>query len=112
WVKVVKDFYGVFNQQLEVAKSGMQTVKKASEPTNETCEKCGKPMVIKWGRRGRFMSCSGWPECRNAKSISTDIVCPQCQKGKLVMRRAKSGRGRAFYGCTTYPACNYIVNKL
>jgi DNA topoisomerase-1 len=112
WVSVVREFYGVFAEQLTLAKDQIQTVKKVHEPTNEVCELCGKPMVIKWGRRGRFMSCSGWPECRNAKSISTDVVCPQCKKGKLVQRKAKSGRGRPFYGCTTYPACTFIINRL
>lgn len=112
WIGVVRNFYGLFSGQVALAKSQMQTVKRENEPTDESCEKCGKPMVIKWGRRGRFMSCSAWPECKNAKSISTGIVCPQCQKGKLVQRRAKSGRGRAFYGCTEYPACNFIANKL
>ncbi len=112
WVGVVREFYEVFNDQMTIAKSTMQTVKKENEPTHELCEKCGKPMVIKWGRRGRFMSCSAWPACKNAKSISTDVSCPQCGKGKLVERRARSGRGRKFYGCTTYPACHCIVNKL
>ncbi len=112
WEAVVRDFYGVFQGQMESAKASIQTVKKQHEPTNEICEKCGKPMVIKWGRRGRFMSCSAWPECKNAKSISTDVPCPQCITGKLVQRKAKSGRGRPFYGCTRYPECNFIVNKL
>ncbi len=112
WHDVVRQFYGVFSGQMEFAKTTMQTVKKENEPTDEICEKCQKPMVIKWGRRGRFMSCSGWPECKNAKSISTDVVCPQCQQGKLVQRRAKSGRGRSFYGCTRYPDCTFIVNRL
>ncbi len=112
WVSVVREFYNLFSGQLEYAKTAMQTVKRQAEPTDETCDLCGKPMVIKWGRRGRFMSCSGWPECRSAKSISTDVICPQCQQGKLVARRAKSGRGRNFYGCTKYPACNYMTNRL
>jgi DNA topoisomerase I len=112
WVEVVREFYDVFKGQMESAKDQIQTVKKVQEPTNEICEKCGKPMVIKWGRRGRFMSCSGWPECKNAKSISTEVACPQCKTGKLVQRRAKSGRGRPFYGCTRYPECNYIANRL
>lgn len=112
WASVVKEFYGIFSGQMDLAKTEMQTVKREAEPTDEICEKCGLPMVIKWGRRGRFMSCSGWPTCRNAKSISTDVVCPQCGKGKLVARRAKSGRGRPFYGCTTYPVCTFIVNRL
>ena len=112
WVTVVRAFYDVFKGQMEHAKDQIQTVKKVQEPTDEICEKCGKPMVIKWGRRGRFMSCSAWPECKNAKSISTGVVCPQCGTGKLVQRKAKSGRGRPFYGCTTYPACNFIANRL
>ncbi len=112
WVSVVKNFYSFFKTQVDEAKIHMQTVKKKDEPTDEICEQCGRPMVIKWGRRGRFMSCSGWPDCKNAKSISTNIVCPQCQKGKLVARRARSGRGRLFYGCTQYPGCNFITNKL
>ena len=112
WVGVVKEFYALFSGQVDHAKNTMQTVKRQAEPTDEICDKCGKPMVIKWGRRGRFMSCSGWPECRNAKSISTDVVCPQCKLGKLVARRARSGRGRTFFGCTKYPECNFMTNRL
>ncbi len=112
WENVVKGFYDIFRVQLELAKDQIQTVKKQNEPTDEICDKCGKPMVIKWGRRGRFMSCSAWPECKNAKSISTEVICPQCKTGKLVQRKAKSGRGRPFYGCTTYPACTFISNRL
>ncbi len=112
WVSVVREFYTVFAEQMTLAKDGIQTVKKVHEATNEICELCGKPMVIKWGRRGRFMSCLAWPECKNAKSISTEVVCPQCKAGKLVQRKAKSGRGRPFYGCTTYPACTFIANRL
>lgn len=112
WISVVRAFYSVFSGQMEHARLSMETVKKASEPTNEVCNKCGKPMVIKWGRRGRFMSCSAWPACKNAKSISTDVTCPRCGKGKLVARRAKSGRGRPFFGCTAYPTCTYIANRL
>ncbi len=123
WVKVIRNFYSNFGGQVELAKTGMETVKRENEPTDEICDKknpgpdgvevvCGKPMVIKWGRRGRFMSCSGWPDCKNAKSISTGVACPQCKEGKLVMRRAKSGKGRAFYGCTRYPDCNFLANKL
>jgi DNA topoisomerase-1 len=112
WAEVIKEFYKLFGGQMEQARSQMQTVKREAEPTNEICDKCGKPMVIKWGRRGRFMSCSAWPECKNAKSISTDVACPQCGQGKLVARRAKSGRGRSFYGCTRYPECTFIANRL
>ena len=112
WVQVVREFYGVFSGQMDFAKTQMHVVKRDAEPTDEQCDLCGKPMVIKWGRRGRFMSCSGWPGCRNAKSIPTNVVCPQCHQGKLVARRAKSGKGRPFYGCSTYPNCNFITNRL
>ena len=112
WVGVVKGFYKLFSGQLDHAKNTMETVKRQAEPTDEICDKCQKPMVIKWGRRGRFMSCSGWPECRNAKSISTDVDCPQCKVGKLVARKARSGKGRTFYGCTKYPDCNFMTNRL
>lgn len=112
WVEVVKEFYEVFKGQVDLAKDQMTSVKRESQPTDEICTVCGKPMVIKWGRRGRFLSCSGWPECRAARSISTEVVCPTCGQGKLVERRARSGRGRAFFGCTRYPECTHISNKL
>lgn len=112
WVDVVRDFYGVFKGQVDLAKDRMASVKRQSQPTDEICAACGKPMVIKWGRRGRFLSCSGWPECRAARSISTEFPCPTCGLGKLVERRARSGRGRAFFGCTRYPECTHISNKL
>ncbi|MCG3176233.1 MAG: DNA topoisomerase 1 [Candidatus Omnitrophica bacterium] len=112
WVDVVKEFYEVFKGQVDLAKDQMTSVKRESQPTDEICAACGKPMVIKWGRRGRFLSCSGWPECRAARSISTDVACPTCGQGKLVERRARSGRGRPFFGCTRYPECTHISNKL
>ncbi len=112
WVSVVKDFYKLFESQVSQAQIQMQSVKREVEPTDEVCEKCGKPMVIKWGRRGKFMSCSGWPECKNAKSIPTNVPCPKCGQGKLVARRARSGRGRPFYGCSRYPECDFLANKL
>ena len=69
-------------------------------------------MVIKWGRRGKFMSCSGWPDCKHARSITTGVKCPNdgCD-GELVERRSKA-RGKRFYGCTKYPKCTYTTNKL
>ncbi|OGW90777.1 MAG: hypothetical protein A3D28_00655 [Omnitrophica bacterium RIFCSPHIGHO2_02_FULL_63_14] len=126
WAKVVRSFYDKFSGEVDRAKKSMDTVKQTAEPTDEICDQmitgldgretvCGKPMVIKWGRRGRFMSCSGWPKCRHAKSIPTSVTCPQCGKGKLVERRARSGRGRKFYGCSMYsqePRCTFITNKL
>jgi DNA topoisomerase-1 len=79
-------------------------------PTEEKCEVCGKPMVIKWGRRGKFLSCSDYPKCTFAKPITTGIKCPQegCT-GELVARRSKRG---SFYGCSKYPQCTYTTRRL
>ncbi|MBI3009090.1 MAG: type I DNA topoisomerase [Candidatus Omnitrophica bacterium] len=84
---------------------------REEEVTDEVCDKCGKQMVVKWGRNGKFISCSGYPDCKNAKSISTGKKCPEegCG-GDLVQRRAR-GR-RFFYGCSNYPTCKYTVNSL
>jgi DNA topoisomerase-1 len=90
----------------------MESIKKKAVETGESCELCGRPMVIKWGRRGKFMSCSGFPKCRHAKSITTGVKCPGpgCD-GDLIERRSKS-RGRPFYGCTRYPKCTFTTNTL
>ena len=108
WVEVVKFFYEPFTQKLVIAQ---KKIKKEVIPTKEVCELCGRPMVMKWGRHGRFLSCSGFPECRNARSITTEIRCPQegCD-GWLVQRRTR--RGRVFYGCSNYPKCKYAANEL
>ncbi len=110
WVKVLEKFYGPFSEKLEEAKERMKSVKKQVIKTDEVCELCGRPMVIKWGRKGRFMSCAGFPECRYAKSITTGVKCPSegCD-GELVERRSSRG---AFYGCTKYPKCTLITKKL
>jgi DNA topoisomerase-1 len=108
WIEVVKLFYEPFIQKLVIAQ---KKVKKESIPTEEVCELCGRLMVIKWGRRGRFLSCSGFPECKNARSITTEVRCPQVECGGwLVERRTRSGK--IFYGCSNYPQCRYTANKL
>jgi DNA topoisomerase-1 len=108
WVQVVKLFYEPFIQELKVAQ---QKIKKEVIPTKEICELCGRPMVMKWGRHGKFLSCSGFPECKNARSITTEVECPQqgCG-GKLIERRSRGGR--TFFGCSNYPNCKYTSNKL
>ncbi|MBP9732830.1 MAG: type I DNA topoisomerase [Candidatus Omnitrophica bacterium] len=112
WTQVLEDFYTPFKKSLELAGAQIQPVRRLEEKTDEICELCGKPMVIKWGRRGKFLSCSDFPTCRNAKSISTKVSCPTCGTGMLVQRRSRGGKGRAFYGCTRYPECTHISNKL
>ncbi|MBU1088217.1 MAG: type I DNA topoisomerase [Candidatus Omnitrophica bacterium] len=108
WVKALKDFYTPFKEKLTFAQTNL---KKEVVETDENCEKCGKPMVIKWSRSGKFLSCSGFPDCRNAKSISLGVKCPQPEcNGDLILRRSK--RGMQFYGCSNYPKCTYIAKTL
>lgn len=111
WVKVLKEFYEPFKGTVAEAREKMKDVKPKDEPTNDHCEKCNKPMIIKWGRFGRFMACSGFPECKTTKSLPTGVHCAQegCN-GELVKRMSK--QRRTFYGCSNYPTCTYIVNKL
>jgi DNA topoisomerase-1 len=113
WHKVLKDFYSPFSKTLEKAKVAMESIKKKVVMTEDVCDECGKPMVIKWGRRGKFLSCSDFPKCRFARSITTGVKCPNegCQ-GELVERRSKKRGSRPFYGCTKYPNCTYTSNKL
>jgi len=106
-LKVLKDFYTPFKVNLEFAQGH---IKKEVIETGENCPLCGKPMVVKWGKRGKFFSCSGFPECKHSKSITTGVKCPQpgCT-GELIERRSRRG---AFYGCTKYPQCTYITKEL
>lgn len=110
WKILLKSFYSPFMHTVEKAKLDMKDVKKEAVSTNEICELCGKPMVIKWGRRGKFLSCSDYPRCKSAKSITSGVKCPApgCM-GELVERRSKRGM---FYGCTKFPACRYTARKL
>ena len=105
--KVLADFYGPFKLSFDFA---ALNIKKEVVTTEETCEKCGKPMIIKWGRKGKFLSCSDFPACKNSKSITSGVKCPQpgCT-GELIQRRSKRG---FFYGCSSYPKCTYISKNL
>ena len=109
WVVVMNSFYSPFMHSVEQAKIEMKDVKKEVVATNEICELCGKPMVIKWGRRGKFLSCSDYPRCKSAKSITSGVKCPTGCGGELVQRRSTRG---TFFGCTKYPKCTYISKKL
>ncbi len=109
WPACVNEFYGPFAQALKAAMD-IESVKQAPEPTNEICPQCGKPIVIKWGRKGRFMSCSAFPECKFAKPITTGVKCPEsgCD-GELVRRQSRRG---SFYGCSRFPNCRHISKDL
>jgi len=106
WVPFLEDFYGPFEKTLKTAERQMEKVKIADEPTDEVCSLCGRPMVIKSGRYGRFLSCSGYPKCKNSKSLSIGVKCPKCG-GDVVERRSK--RKRTFYGCSAYPDCDFVT---
>ena len=108
WVPVVAAFYQPFHETVEKAEQTISKVRVADEPTDEVCELCGRPMVIKFGRFGRFLACSGFPECRNKRSLveKIGVTCPACGQGEIVVRRSK--RGRVFYGCSRYPACDFV----
>lgn len=117
WVKVVKDFYKPFSRDLEDAKKTQQRVKPEDIPTDIKCDKCGLPMVIKWGRNGKFLACSGYPECKNTKNFvteengnikvaeekveTTNEKCPKCDSPMVL----KSGRFGKFLACSKYPEC-------
>jgi DNA topoisomerase-1 len=107
WVKVLNDFYPDFKKDLEFA---IKSIKKEVIPTDKICDKCGRPMLIRWSRKGKFLSCSGFPKCKNAKPITTGLQCPnpECD-GELIERHTKKG---IFYGCTKYPKCKYITERL
>ncbi|MCD6287826.1 MAG: type I DNA topoisomerase [Candidatus Hydrogenedentes bacterium] len=114
WQKVLREFYDKFEARLKVAKEKMRDIRKEVVETDEVCEQCGKPMVIRRGRFGQFLACSGFPECRNSRNLDqngekierkppekTDKKCPKC--GAFMVIRT-SARGK-FYGCSKYPKC-------
>jgi len=106
-IKVLSDFYLPFKSHLEFAQ---KNIRKEVILTDEICQVCGRPMVVKWGRRGKFLSCSGFPECKNAKPITTGVKCPEPNcGGELVERRSKRG---VFYGCSNFPRCKYTTRNL
>ena len=109
WVDVVKDFYQPFQKSLEAVESKSKDIRESlQEDTGEKCEKCGREMVIKWGRNGKFLACSGYPECKNTKPLEeidgpeeTDEVCEKCGATMVI----KTGRYGRFLACSNYPEC-------
>ncbi|MGN0659343.1 MAG: type I DNA topoisomerase [Emergencia sp.] len=105
WKDVIRDFYGPFEKELEAADKAIEKVQVEEQPTGENCELCGKPMVLKMGRFGEFIACSGYPQCRNTKPVvrTIDVSCPKCGRD-IVVRKSK--KGKLFYGCSGYPECD------
>jgi len=107
WKSVIRDFYGPFAQTLEIAEQKIGKVKIEDEISDQVCELCGRNMVIKMGKYGKFLACPGFPECKNARPLLEEIGidCPKCGE-RLVVRRTK--KGRKFYGCSRYPECDFV----
>jgi DNA topoisomerase-1 len=120
WVQALEEFYKKFEKDLTLASKNMENLKKQEIPTGEMCEKCGKPMVKKWGQFGSFVACSGYPECKNTKEIAVEESaaqapgasteaekpvevepCENCGK-PMALKRGRFGQ---FYACTGYPDC-------
>lgn len=107
WKEVVKESYEPFEEAIKEALENIEKVNMDVE-TDEICELCGSNMVIKYGRFGKFMACKNYPECKNTKPIVNKIgvKCPKCGEGEIIVRKTK--KGRAFYGCSKYPDCDFI----
>lgn len=117
WQKSIEKFYTPFSKNLAEKEKELSKKEITEEKTNEICEKCGHPMVIKMGRFGKFMACSGFPDCKNTKQLNSkgevepeekiDEKCPECGRGLV----KKHGRYGAFIGCSGYPDCKYIKKE-
>ena len=108
WIELLKHFYNPFEKTLKEAEKSMGKIKIKDEVTDEICEKCGRNMVIKVGRYGKFLACPGFPECRNAKPIlkETGVRCPKC--GEQIYEK-KSQKGKKYYGCGNNPKCDFML---
>ncbi len=109
WTEFLHTFYGDFKETMKKAEAEMDRVQKPVEELEETCPDCGRNLVIRTGRFGRFISCSGFPECSYRRSFlnKTGALCPNCH-GDLVERKTKQKK-RVFYGCANYPTCNFAI---
>ena len=107
WIEVVDNFYIPFQKTIQYAEKEMEEIKIQDEVSDVVCEKCGKNMVYKHGRYGKFLACPGFPDCRNTKPIlkETGVKCPACG-GEVVEKKTK--KGRLFFGCSNYPDCEFV----
>lgn len=105
WVKLMHEFYDPFKQTLDRAAEQMPIIRVQDQVSDQVCDLCGAPMVIKKGKYGKFLSCSRFPACKGMKKMTTGVRCPKCKEGE--MREKKSKKGRVFYGCSRYPNCDF-----
>jgi DNA topoisomerase-1 len=107
WKKVVADAYEPLKEAIEEAVKNIEKINMDIE-TDEICENCGSNMVIKHGRFGKFMACKHYPECKTTKPIvnKVGVKCPKCNEGEIILRKSK--KGKAFYGCSNYPECDFV----
>ena len=107
WQPVVEKYWKPLQKEITKAETDAKRIKIEPEKTDQKCEKCGREMVIRQGRFGKFIACSGYPECKNTKPLveESTIDCPTCKEGKVVTKRTR--KGRTFWGCSRYPDCDY-----
>ncbi|WP_418790260.1 type I DNA topoisomerase [Phosphitispora sp. TUW77] len=107
WVEILRRFYTPFKKTLEKAEKSIGVIEIEDEVSDEVCDQCGRNLVIKMGRYGKFLACPGFPECRNTKPLleTIGVSCPECG-GDIVLKRSK--KGRKFYGCSNYPNCEFV----
>jgi len=108
WKEILRGFYGDFEKAFVYAEEKLEEFKLEDEISDILCENCGKNMVVKHGRYGKFLACPGYPECKNTKPIlkTIDVPCPKCG-GKIVEKKSK--KGKKFYGCEKYPECDFVA---
>ena len=108
WQKAVGDFYVPFEKNLKEKEEKVQKQEIEIEGDGEPCSKCGKPMAVKTGKFGKFLACTGYPDCKTTKNIQQKIgiKCPDCKDGDVIERRSK--KGKMFYGCSRYPDCKFV----
>jgi len=111
WVEVIRDFYGPFSERLTHAEESMPEKKTELEKVGRECPKCGHDLIIRWGRFGKFISCSNFPDCRYTEPYleKIGVTCPTCGEGEVVRRKTR--KGRTFYGCSRYPDCDFTSWK-
>jgi DNA topoisomerase-1 len=113
WQALLTEFYKSFEKELKAVENDIPKIKKSLvEETEEVCPECDRPLVVRWGRFGKFLSCSGYPKCRYARPLTepepTGVKCPDCGKGDIIQKRNR--KGQIFYACSNYPECTYTLS--